>query len=228
MTKFFDKSKLSDQEIQEHWENAYLRFETPEQEVNKFISRFKEMGQKNWSRDLDILDIFSGRCNGIRALEALGFNNIEGVDISPNLLSKYSGRAKLYVADCRKMPLESNSHDLVVVQGGVHHLPELPGDLEQTFREVVRVLRPGGRFMMVEPWQTPYLKMVHFLSRQKIVRLLSPKFDAFETMTHYESGTYFNWLKSKKDIRGLLDLYFDAELLKVSWGKIRFIGTAKK
>lgn len=228
MTKFFDKAKLSNQEIQEHWENAYLRFETPEQEVNKFISRFNEMGQKNWSRDLEILDIFSGRCNGIRALEALGFKNIEGVDISPNLLSKYSGRAKLYVADCRNMPLESNSRDLVVVQGGVHHLPALPGDLEQTFREVVRILRPGGKFMMVEPWQTPYLKTVHFLSRQKIIRLLSQKFDAFETMTHYESDTYFNWLKSKKDIRGLLDKYFDAEILKVSWGKIRFIGTAKK
>ncbi len=226
--KFPDTSTLTSEQVQTAWEDAYTKFETPEQEIKKFVGRLNKLGQREWDRNAQIVDIFSGRCNGIRALETLGFTNLEGVDISPNLLSQYQGKAKLYTADCRQLPFEDNSRDIIIVQGGVHHLPQIPEDLEQTLSEVNRVLRPEGKFILVEPWKTPFLQFVHFLSERNLIRLASKKFDAFATMTHYESETYFNWLAKSEEILRLLDKTFETAYLEKKWGKLLFIGKPQK
>ncbi|MDQ3748683.1 MAG: class I SAM-dependent methyltransferase [Acidobacteriota bacterium] len=227
MTNYHDTSALTDEQIQTAWEDAYTRFETPEEEIKKFVGRLNKLGQKEWQRDAQIVDIFSGRCNGIRALEKLGFTNLEGIDISPNLLSKYRGEAKLYTADCRQLPFEDSSRDIIIVQGGLHHLPKLPEDLEQTLAEIKRVLRPTGRFVMVEPWETPFLRLIHFLSERKLIRAISNKFDAFDTMTRYEAKTYFQWINASSEVLGLLDKYFISIYFEKGMGKLFYIGSKK-
>jgi SAM-dependent methyltransferase len=47
------------------------------------------------------------------------------------------------VADAESIPYGDASFDLVVGHAVLHHIP----DVEQAFREVLRVLRPGGRFV---------------------------------------------------------------------------------
>jgi hypothetical protein len=49
------------------WEAAYLRFETPEQEIRKFEKRLLRLGAGAWPRDLRIVELFCGRGNGLRA-----------------------------------------------------------------------------------------------------------------------------------------------------------------
>jgi len=48
------------------------------------------------------------------------------------------------VADAEHLPAEDASVDLVVGHAVLHHVP----DVEQALREVLRVLRPGGRFVV--------------------------------------------------------------------------------
>jgi len=133
--------------LSDPWEAAYLRFETREQETQKFIGRLNRLGAPQWPRDSEIVELFCGRGNGLIALGRLGFTRIEGVDLSPRLVAHYRGPAKCIVGDCRQLPFEDCSKDVLIVQGGLHHLPTLPGDLEQTFSEIHRVLRPGGVFL---------------------------------------------------------------------------------
>ncbi|GAB2646782.1 class I SAM-dependent methyltransferase [Gordonia jinhuaensis] len=47
------------------------------------------------------------------------------------------------VADAERIPYEDNTFDLVVGHAVLHHIP----DVEQSLREVLRVLKPGGRFV---------------------------------------------------------------------------------
>src|SRR5882762_5655493 len=152
------------------WEAAYLRFETPEQEIRKFIGRLARLGASQWPRDAEIVELFCGRGNGLIALQRLGFTDLEGVDLSPRLLAQFKGSAKCTVADCRQLPFADRSKDILIVQGGLHHLPTLPGDLDQTFEQMHRVLRKDGRVVLVEPWLTSFLRIAHLACDNSVAR----------------------------------------------------------
>lgn len=64
---------------------------------------------------------------------AAALRNAEGLGLSVD------GR----VADAESIPYEDDSFDLVVGHAFLHHLP----DVEQSLRETLRVLKPGGRFV---------------------------------------------------------------------------------
>lgn len=220
---------LSSQSIHQAtaWEEAYSRFETPEQEIRKFTRRLKGMGFLSLRKDAAVVELFCGRGNGLIALSQMGFSRIEGVDLSPLLLSQYSGTADYHVADCRSLPFEKHSKDVVVIQGGLHHLEAVPEDLHRCFREIHRILRPQGRVFIVEPWLTPFLSMVHAICKSKLVRRLVPKIDALATMIEHEHGTYFQWLNQPKRILSALNAYFLSERIQHRWGKLIFIGLVR-
>lgn len=208
----------------DEWEKAYLRFETPEDETLKFISRLTELGARNWSPDAEIVELFCGRGNGLHALERLGFTKVEGIDLSASLLAQYRGPAKCSVGDCRDLPLADESKDIVIVQGGLHHLLELPADLDKTLVEMRRVLRPGGLAVVVEPWLTPFLRLVHAACRVRLARQLSNRIDALATMICLERSTYESWLARPKMVLDSLGKQFEPVTVKTTWGKLRYVG----
>jgi ubiquinone/menaquinone biosynthesis C-methylase UbiE len=206
------------------WEAAYLRFETPEQEIQKFVSRLQKLGAAQWPRDAEIVELFCGRGNGLNALERLGFTRLEGVDLSPKLIAQYRGPAKCFVGDCRQLPFADRSKDVLIVQGGLHHLPTLPEDLERTLAEMQRVLRNGGRVIIVEPWLTPFLRFVHAISENQLARRLSNRMDALATMIQFERRTYEQWLTQPELIRKLALTHFVPVHESFEWGKWNFVG----
>ena len=154
----------------------------------------------------------------------LGFRNIEGVDLSPRLLAEYTGHARCTAGDCRELPFADKSKDAAIVQGGLHHLPLLPDDLERVFAELKRVLRPSGHVVFVEPWLTPFLHFVHVVSGNLLARRLSTKLDALATMIENERQTYENWLGRPQEISQLANRYFQPEHESFTWGKWNFVG----
>ena len=218
------KQTASGAPLPDPWEAAYLRFETPEQEIQKFILRLQKLGAAQWPRDAEIVELFCGRGNGLNALERLGFTRLEGVDLSPRLIAEYRGPAKCIVGDCRRLPFEDRNKDVLIVQGGLHHLPTLPDDLEQTLAETQRVLRKDGRVVFVEPWLTPFLKFVHVVSENPLARRLSNKLDALATMIQFERRTYEQWLTQPKLITQIARKHFVPLHESFAWGKWNFVG----
>jgi SAM-dependent methyltransferase len=210
--------------IPDPWEAAYVRFETPEQEIRKFVRRLKKLGVDRLPRDARVVELFCGRGNGLHALEHLGFGHLEGVDLSARLVALYSGTAQCYVCDCRRLPFSDESKDVLIVQGGLHHLSALPEDLKQAFEEVHRVLRSDGQVVIVEPWLTPFLKLVHSISAVRLLRRCSPKLDALATMIEYERATYEQWLSKPELILKLARAHFLPLQEEFAWGKWMFVG----
>lgn len=210
------------------WEEAYARFETPEEEIRKFIGRLRALGALGWRRDVEIVELFCGRGSSLRALQRLGFERLQGVDLSLALVRRYRGPARLHVADCRRLPFADGSQDVLVVQGGLHHLVELPLDLRRTLAEAHRVLRAGGLFLAVEPWSTPFLRFVHSLCRSRLLRRLYPKLDALAEMIDLEAQTYFTWLSAPAMVREEIERFFEIEECTVGWGKLRLRGRRRE
>jgi SAM-dependent methyltransferase len=211
----------------EAWEQAYLRFETPAEERRKFTRRLRQAGADGWSRDALVLDLFSGRGGGADALREMGFARVIELDLSARLLGAHERSSERAVADCRRIPVASRSIDIAIVQGGLHHLPELDEDLPTTLREIARALKPGGLFMAVEPWRTPFLDFAHWLCARRVARTLSSKIDALATMIEHERTTYEAWLGNAAQILRVLDELFTRRRMHIAFGKLLYLGTPR-
>ncbi|NDD40180.1 MAG: hypothetical protein EB082_17520, partial [Verrucomicrobia bacterium] len=60
------------EEMTNAWEAAYQRFETREQEMQKFLRRLRKAGAPTWRKEAQVVEIFCGRGTGLHALQHLG------------------------------------------------------------------------------------------------------------------------------------------------------------
>jgi ubiquinone/menaquinone biosynthesis C-methylase UbiE len=106
-----------------------------------------------------VLDLGCGIGNILIALaERIAFSHRPvGVDVSPDLVrigeheiarAGMQNRIRLQVAPATRLPFDDRSFDVVLTSHVLKHLDDEA--LLTSFREVVRVLRPGGRFLLWE------------------------------------------------------------------------------
>jgi len=77
--------------------------------------------------------------------------DVHVTDLSPGMVEAAQGNAEKLgftvegrVADAERIPYDDNTFDIVVGHAVIHHIP----DVEAAFREMLRVLKPGGRFVI--------------------------------------------------------------------------------
>lgn len=101
-------------------------------------------------------------------------------DLSPGMVAAAKANAQRLgftiegqVADAEALPFRDDSFDLVVGHAVLHHIP----DVEAALREVLRVLRPGGRFVIAgEPttighWYARHLGRLTWETATRVTRL---------------------------------------------------------
>jgi len=99
-----------------------------------------------------VLDLCCGQ-GRLTAMLCEAGAQVTGLDFSPEMLAlaaKAAPSAKLRQGDAAAMPFEDSSFAAVLCNFGMMHLPDQPAAL----REIRRVLRPGGRFVMAT-WAAP-------------------------------------------------------------------------
>lgn len=127
-----------------------------------------------------VLDLAAGTGDLTLAIaRQAGPKAIVSTDFVPEMLeigkvkaAGYAGRTKIsfQVADAQKLPFSDDSFDAVTVAFGVRNLP----DRAANFREVRRVLKPGGRYVILEfstPPFAPFRALYHFYLRTVIPAL---------------------------------------------------------
>jgi arsenite methyltransferase len=131
----------------------------------KFVVWAELLDQLNLRGDERILDLGCGRgavllmaAQHLTTGRAVGVDLWRSVDQSGNsaeatrrnaIAEGVADRVELHTADMTALPLEDNSFDLIVSSMAIHNIPGRAGR-EKAISEAVRVLRPGGRLMIVD------------------------------------------------------------------------------
>ena len=169
-----DKSKK--QEVAEMFDNISARYD--------FLNHFLSLGiDKIWRRKainqlrsipvINIIDIATG--TGDFAIAALKLNPEEviGLDISAGMLAvgeqkmiknKVDSIIKMQLGDSENIPYDSNYFDALTVGFGVRNFE----NLELGLTEMLRVLKPGGKAVILEfskPKRFPIKQIFGFYSR---------------------------------------------------------------
>jgi len=125
-------------------------------------------------RSTHVLDLAAGTGDLTMAIVAQGVpSEIVSTDLVPEMLevakaklTDYAGptRIEFAIADAQALQFADESFDVVSVGFGVRNMP----DRAANFREVYRVLRPGGRYVVLEfsrPVNTFFRQVYHFYLR---------------------------------------------------------------
>ncbi len=126
------------------------------------------------SRDLGVTaELCCGRGEALRLLSDRIREGI-GVDISEEMLNAAIHEGvrdtwALVQGDATKVPLADESVDSVVMLGGIHHV----NDRDGLFREIARILKPGGRFY----WREPVSDFLLWRGLRALIYRLSPALD---------------------------------------------------
>jgi ubiquinone/menaquinone biosynthesis C-methylase UbiE len=119
------------------------------------------------------LEICCGHGEGLSLLrDQISFGL--GVDVSLAMLEAAQrdlggDRFAFVQGDATMLPLADGFFDIVLMLGGIHHV----NDRHQLFREVFRMLRPGGRFL----WREPVSDFLVWRALRAVVYRLAPALD---------------------------------------------------
>jgi demethylmenaquinone methyltransferase/2-methoxy-6-polyprenyl-1,4-benzoquinol methylase len=140
---------------------------------------------------MQVLDVATG--TGLVAREALTLigpqGRLVGLDPSPGMLAQARKKLEIEIVQgyAEAIPLAANQFDFLTMGYALRHV----ADLETTFREYLRVLKPGGRICILEivrPHNPLLLKLLKFHLHDfipAITRLLLRRPDAADLLKYY-------------------------------------------
>lgn len=130
----------------------------------KYLSGQKSFfgGRNDWSRKIikdfmgnvskkTILDVGCGDGGDMIEYQNLGAEKVVGIDPSEYMLIEAKKRLKddtnINLGSFEEIPLHDNSIDIIVSRYSFHYLESF----DNAYREVYRVLKPGGNFITIVP-----------------------------------------------------------------------------
>lgn len=203
--------------ISEHYDflNHFLSFNIDKKWRRKAI---KEL---SIGKDL-VLDVATGTCDlAIEIINQKKANHIIGIDLSKGMLDK--GQEKidrlnlseiitLKQENCLNLSFEDNSFDAVVVAFGVRNF----SDLLKGLKEINRVLKPNGEFIVLE-FSKPKYSIISFfynLYLNKILPLIGRLFSKHIYAYTYLPNTINEFVYGKKFIEKLNEAGFQNSTYK--------------
>jgi SAM-dependent methyltransferase len=143
----YDKRKYPIVDVQQgygEWVQTYEQIVQDEMDLRLF----ERLQTVDWSAPQSILDLACGTGRIGVWLRQRSSAAIDGIDITPEMLEVARGKniyRTLRVADVADTGLPAETYDLCTQSLADEHLPDLP----PLYREVARLTKPGGHFVIV-------------------------------------------------------------------------------
>jgi ubiquinone/menaquinone biosynthesis methyltransferase len=156
----------------------------------------------------DVLDLCAGTLDLTEMLLAKGAKSIVAVDFSEQMLQvgqaklKATDPVKCIVADARVLPLEDNSVDAILCAFGLRNVPEV----EKAIAECARVLRPGGRLVVLDFFQptTWFSRFLQGTYNRFVVPLVGGLVTGFKEAYSYLAGSIDAFM-TRQEFQALLE-----------------------
>jgi len=159
--------------------------------VGKFRLRDALLSRIVWRGDERVLDVGCGhglllvaaakRLSTGRAVGIDTWSQTDQADNEPERtvqnarLEGVADRVEVRDGDARKLDLPDEAFDVVVSSFALHNIPE-SREREQALREIIRVMKPGGRVAIVDVWRISQYRRVFREAGMVHVRLSWPSF----------------------------------------------------
>ncbi|MBN1762581.1 MAG: methyltransferase domain-containing protein [Methanomicrobia archaeon] len=163
-----------------------------------------------------ILDLCCGQGRHSLELARRGFRNVEGLDRSHYLIQRAKAQAKkaglslkFREGDARRLPYPSDTFDSVMLLGNSFGYFETVQDDLRVLREIFRVLKPWGRFLIdvadgaylrehFQPRSWEWIDKDLFVCRERSLALDGQRLISREVVTHVTKGVIVDQLYAER------------------------------
>jgi ubiquinone/menaquinone biosynthesis C-methylase UbiE len=195
------------------WHAAYGTPEQIEFRRKTISPKLKRFGIDQAPKDARILDMCCGHGEALEVLASQGFTRLEGFDQRIHEPLKSHPAIPTYEGNAAETGLPSESYDWIMNIHSMHHLGDVPA-LAKWVEEMRRILKPGGRFSIVDFWKTPWLMAAMFMFRQRAFHM-TPYIKAFGDQVIDEWHFLNPFFANSRQIMALLkDNGFEIERLE--------------
>lgn len=179
------------------------------------------------SKENLILDLACGQGRHSLELARRGFNNVYGLDRSHYLINRArqlnqteSLSVSFREGDARKLPYQTDTFDVVMILGNSFGYFETKDDDAKILKEVLRVLKPYGKFLLdladgnylknnFNPRSWEWLDDNHFVCRERSLASDNERLLSREVISHIKKGVivdqfYAERLYDKEMLTGIL------------------------
>jgi ubiquinone/menaquinone biosynthesis C-methylase UbiE len=150
-----DRAKLAETS---RWHEAYKDRRLVARRTSSHKRKLGRLGALALPRDARVLDLACGTGEALRILHEEGFTDLTGTDITIDPDLARETWVKLDEADACALPYPDGTFDAVTCMHSLHHLGGVVR-IGKTPEEALRVLRAGGRLMVIDHYDSPQLRL---------------------------------------------------------------------
>jgi ubiquinone/menaquinone biosynthesis C-methylase UbiE len=153
------------------WQSAHYEEPYYSERTAKLPAKLSRLGIDSLPRDIRILDACCGRGEALEALHELGFQNLEGIDATPqpnwHSTKLEMHKFDLHQGDVQRMPFADASFDLIINLHALHHMGDAAG-VARFLSECYRVLKPEGQLAIVDFPGSPQILLLFWMLRKRM------------------------------------------------------------
>ena len=123
-------------------------------------------------------------------------------------LNNFKGKGNIYQGDAENLPFKNNSFEYILSYGVLHHSE----DTQKAFNELHRVLKPGGKFLVMVYNKDSINYWWHIIFgwgilKGKLLEMTPRQLTAFRSDRNYQGGNPKADFLSKKELRRMFNKF---------------------